>query len=322
MSSFDDYLANRRTPDQMSVAAQEIASTNASGDSRIWKPTVDKAGNGTALIRFIGPAGNQGETKEFVKWFEHFFKGPNTNKWYVEKCRSTLGQEIDDPVNIYNAELWKTGPAGEKFVKENSKRRLHYWANIYVIEDEFNPDAVGKVWIYDFGATIYEHLMSAMQPKFAHIEKINPFDMIAGGNFRLVAKVGATGQRTYEASTFEKSSPLLEGDPVRLRIVYDQMHALEPQIDPDSFKPYDELEKKLYNVLGELSPAQKAATQLPSLTEPVMTSAPEASTSLPATDTPPEPSEPTASSPYDESDQPDDENMDFFVNMGAGDLNK
>ena len=44
-------------------------------DERFWTPTVDKAGNGYAVIRFL-PA-PEGEEVPFVRLFDHGFKGPS-----------------------------------------------------------------------------------------------------------------------------------------------------------------------------------------------------------------------------------------------------
>lgn len=43
-------------------------------DDRYWNPTVDKAGNGTAVIRFLDAP--PGEDLPFVRKWTHNFKGP------------------------------------------------------------------------------------------------------------------------------------------------------------------------------------------------------------------------------------------------------
>ena len=44
-------------------------------DERFWKPTVDESGNGFAQIRFLPPT--EGQELPWVRYFDHFFKGPN-----------------------------------------------------------------------------------------------------------------------------------------------------------------------------------------------------------------------------------------------------
>ncbi len=48
-------------------------------DERLWKPVMDKSGNGYAVIRFL-PAPN-GEDLPWVKTFSHAFQGPGG--WHV-----------------------------------------------------------------------------------------------------------------------------------------------------------------------------------------------------------------------------------------------
>ena len=54
MSSFAEMKEKRKSAIANLVAAAETTSEKQSyGDDRIWKPTVDKAGNGYAIIRFL-----------------------------------------------------------------------------------------------------------------------------------------------------------------------------------------------------------------------------------------------------------------------------
>ena len=70
-------------------------------DERFWQPAVDKAGNGSAVIRFLPPP--KGEDLPWVRIWNHAFKGP-TGKWYIENSLTTLGKA--DPVSELNSELW------------------------------------------------------------------------------------------------------------------------------------------------------------------------------------------------------------------------
>ena len=75
-----------------------------SKDDRFWRLDVDKAGNGSAVIRFL-PA-PEGEEFPYVRRFEYFIK--KGNKWYIENCRSTLGEP--DPMNEYFFEFRGENP--------------------------------------------------------------------------------------------------------------------------------------------------------------------------------------------------------------------
>lgn len=94
-------------------------------DDRYWSPTVDQAGNGYAVIRFL-PAPD-GEDVPVVTLFSHGFKGPG-GKWYIENSRTTIGES--DPVAEANTELWNTGTEANQTIVRQRKRRKHFIANI------------------------------------------------------------------------------------------------------------------------------------------------------------------------------------------------
>ena len=75
---------------------KEVEKMNNTGggntDDRLWKPEVDKSGNGYAVVRFL-PAPD-GEELPWVKLFSHAFQGPGG--WYIENSLTTVGQK--DPV--------------------------------------------------------------------------------------------------------------------------------------------------------------------------------------------------------------------------------
>jgi hypothetical protein len=73
-------------------------------DERLWKPELDKSGNGYAVLRFL-PAVH-GEDLPWAKVYSHAFQGP-TGQWYIENSLTSIGGK--DPVSEYNSKLWNTG---------------------------------------------------------------------------------------------------------------------------------------------------------------------------------------------------------------------
>ena len=121
-----------------------------SADDRFWTPTVDKAGNGYAVIRFLPAPPN--EDVPFVRMFDHGFQGPGG--WYIENSLTTLGK--NDPVSEYNSKLWNSGIEANKEIARKQKRRLHFISNIYVVSDSGNPANEGKVFLYKYGKKIFD----------------------------------------------------------------------------------------------------------------------------------------------------------------------
>jgi len=214
----------------------------SSEDNRFWKPEVDKAGNGYAVIRFL-PAPT-GEDVPFVRVWDHGFQGPGG--WYIEKSLTTIGQK--DPVSEFNTELWNSGIEANKETVRKQKRRLSYYSNIYVVSDKAHPENEGKVFLFKYGKKIFEKLNAAMNPEFEDEAPMNPFDLWEGANFKLKIR-NVEGYRNYDKSEFDTPSPLFEDDE-KLEKVWKGEYALKEFVDPANFKSYDELKAKLHRVLG------------------------------------------------------------------------
>ena len=230
---------------------KEVEKVNNSGggaDERLWKPELDKTGNGYAVIRFL-PAPD-GEEIPWAKLYSHAFQGPGG--WYIENSLTTSGGK--DPVSEYNRELWNSGNESDKDVVRRQKRKLSYYANIYVVKDPTNPQNEGTVRLYKFGKKIFDKVMEAMQPEFEDESPINPFDFWQGANFKLKI-VKKDGYWNYDKSEFAEVSPLLDDDDA-LEALWKKEYSLAAVTAADQFKSYDDLQKRLKYVLGQ-KPAQR-----------------------------------------------------------------
>ena len=223
--------------------------TKSGGDDRLWKPEMDKTGNGYAVIRFL-PA-PEGEDLPWAKMYSHAFQGPGG--WYIENSLTTLGQK--DPVSEHNRELWNSGIDSDKDTVRKQKRKLSYYANIYVVKDAANPQNEGQVFLYKFGKKIFDKIMEAMQPEFEDETPINPFDFWQGANFKLKLKKVA-GYWNYDSSEFDRPSPLLDDDDA-LEALWKKEYSLAALTAEDQFKTYEQLQNRLKMVLGQRSAPQR-----------------------------------------------------------------
>ena len=222
---------------------KEVEKTNKvnTGDERLWKPEVDKAGNGYAVIRFL-PAPD-GEDLPWVKMYSHAFQGPGG--WYIENSLTTLNQK--DPCSEFNTSLWNSGVESDKQIARNQKRKLAFYSNIYVVKDPANPENEGKVFLYKFGKKIFDKIMGAMQPEFEDESPLNPFDFWQGADFKVKIKKVA-GYWNYDSSEFAAAAPLLKDDDA-LEQLWKKEYSLSEIVAADQFKTYDELKKRLESVL-------------------------------------------------------------------------
>jgi len=267
-------------------------------DERFWYPAVDKVGNGSALVRFL-PAPD-GEDVPFIRYWDHGFKGPN-GQWYIENSLTTLGRQ--DPVSEYNSTLWN---AGDQDTARKQKRRQHFIANIYIIEDPANPENKGTVRLYRFGKKIFDKLFAASNPAYADVEAFDPFDLWTGANFRLRMRQ-VEGYRNYDDSKFEANGPLFDDDK-KLEAVWKKEHGLQEFLDEKNFKSYDELKIKLYRVLGLGGADQIVMDQTSSPAPVALGQTPKAFETASAS---------VSGSTIAEND--DDENLDYFKNLAEDD---
>ena len=253
-TSFDALRQSRKSTFDKLASEMNKLSTNQnenSSDDNYWKPEVDKAGNGYAIIRFLpAPAG---EDVPFVRIWDHGFQGDGG--WYIEKSLTTLNQP--DPVGEYNSKLWNSGVESDKELARKQKRRLSYHSNIYVVKDTANPSNEGKVFLYKYGKKIFDKVNEAMHPQFPGEKAVNPFDLWEGANFILKIR-NVEGYRNYDKSEFAAPEPLLSDDD-KLEEIWKSEKSLQELIDPKNFKSYDELKARLARALGVGGEVRSAA---------------------------------------------------------------
>jgi hypothetical protein len=250
--SFAELKKSRSTSfDKLNAELDKLNSKSFSKtDERFWQPTVDKAGNGYAVVRFLDSP--EGEDVPFIRRWDHGFTGTGGG-WYIELSLNTIGK--DDPVSDMNRKLWAEGEgsAGRKIVSGHgttagTKRRMHYISNILVIEDPAHPENNGKVFLYQYGKKIFDKLNDLMNPKFPDEQPVNPFDLWEGADFKIKIRQ-VEGFRNYDKSEFDDPSPIADSDD-KIEKIWKSAHSLQSFLDPKLFKSYEELEKKMLKVLG------------------------------------------------------------------------
>jgi hypothetical protein len=231
--------------------AESLNKTEVRGaDERLWKPEVDKAGNGYAVIRFL-PAPD-GEDLPWAQVWSHAFQGPGG--WYIENSLTTLGKK--DPVSDLNRTLCNSGQDSDKETARKQKRKLSYYSNIYVVQDPANPSNEGRVFLYKYGKKIFDKLTEAMQPAFADETPINPFDFWKGADFKVkIRKV--EGYWNYDKSEFAEPSTLKGFDDSELETLWSQQYSLTDFTAADKFKTFEELETRLQTVLSATQPTRR-----------------------------------------------------------------
>jgi hypothetical protein len=228
--------------------------TKSYADDRFWRLEGDKAGNGTATIRFLPRV--EGDELPWVRIFSHGFQGP-TGKWYIENSLTTLGE--NDPVGELNTQLWNSGSEANKEIARKQKRKLSFIANILVVSDPKHPENEGKVFLFKFGKKIFDKIMDKARPTFEDEKPVNVFDFWEGANFKLRMRK-KDGYANYDESVFTEPCPV--GDDEFIVNVAQSQYKLSEFTDRKNFKSYDELKKKLNEVLSGDSFASKSAAEI------------------------------------------------------------
>jgi len=244
---FDQLKTSSSGFDKLTKALEENLNpedskkSNKYQDERLWKPELDKTGNGYAVLRFL-PA-TSGEDMPWVRLWSHAFQGPGG--WYIENSLTTLGHK--DPVSEENTRLWNTGVESDKGIARNRKRKLSYYANVYVVSDPTHPENEGQIKLFKFGKKIFDKITEAMQPAFEDETPINPFDFWKGANFKLkIRKVD--GFWNYDKSEFEGTSAIADNDD-NIKAIWEKQYPLKPFLETSNFKSYEELKEKLNRVI-------------------------------------------------------------------------
>ena len=303
-----NFASLKKTSADIGRLTKEIEKINApqterAEDNRFWTLSRDKAGNGSAVIRFLpAPAVDGDDSLPWVRYFDHGFKGPS-GKWYIENSLTTIGQK--DPVSEYNSALWNASSDDASWQRKQArdqKRRLHYIANIQVLKDSSNPENEGKVFLFKFGKKIFDKITLAMNPQYPDDPAMNPFDLWNGANFKLRTRMVA-GYLNYDQSTFESPSALSDSD-AELEKIWKSEYSLKEFVDPKNFKSYDELKKRLTEVLGSTVSGVGAVNDqiTDSVTQKPSFDAPKARKSV--EDTPP-------------FDTETDEDLDYFKSLAG-----
>ena len=255
---------------------EDSKKSNKYQDERLWKPELDKTGNGYAVLRFL-PA-TSGEDMPWVRLWSHAFQGPGG--WYIENSLTTLGHK--DPVSEENTRLWNTGVESDKGIARNRKRKLSYYSNVLIVSDPTHPENEGQVKLFKFGKKIFDKITEAMQPAFEDETPINPFHFWKGANFKLkIRKVD--GFWNYDKSEFEGVSAIADNDD-NIKAIWEKQYPLKPFLDASNFKSYEELKEKLNRVItGTKSTDTVENVDLPSTSTAKVQSKDSASTA-PASD--------------------------------------
>ncbi|QIG65749.1 single-stranded DNA-binding protein [Ochrobactrum phage vB_OspM_OC] len=239
-------------------------------DDGFFKPTYDKAGNATVVMRFLPTSKNDFEkfgedTKNIVHYYSYGFKNKANNRWYINLSPSTLS--LPDPMMDYNKLLWDAGMENKARAQ---KRQLKYVANVYIVKDKNNPSNEGKVFKYAFGTKLHDKLKAAMNPpEELGEEGIDIYDLWNAPNFNLIItkeKIDINGNSVevpkYDASNFSNRFGAIADSDEDIEAIWNQAHDLGQYLEPSFYPSEEQIFKDIERVFGPDVVAQVKAKDL------------------------------------------------------------
>ena len=154
--------------------------------------------------------------KELSGWFD-------SPKNFNEKC--PLTDLYYTMTNSKNAILVEKA----KQLKYSKK----YYSYVLVLEDEQQPELVGKIMIFQYGKTIKDKISAERNGEISGVP-VNVFDLSAGKDFVLVVKEIQTGDETYPDYKMSMFKPEISSLPIyfKEKQAFKNAPLVDGKIDP------------------------------------------------------------------------------------------
>jgi len=195
MAEFDD-LFNGGLDDKMDFL-KEAKQVNNDGIYRVDLSKVkDKKKGWRSVVRFLPNLTEEGKVgQSAIEKITHYVK--------IENPRELSGW-FDSPKNFGEkcplTDLYYTMQNSKNAILIEKSRALNYskkyYSYVLVLEDEQQPELVGKIMIMQYGKTIKDKISAERNGEISG-EQCNVFDLAAGKDFVLVVKEIQTGDVTY-----------------------------------------------------------------------------------------------------------------------------
>jgi hypothetical protein len=181
----------------------------------IFRPSLDQAKDVRdgykASIRFLRNLTRDGKIgPAAIEKHIHYIDLPNHPdlRGYYECCKNF------SPKCDLCTFFWKLKKSSNQADVEKSdliKRSTKYYSYIMILEDDQNPELVGKIMVFPYGYQIKEKIDAEKKGEVSG-QNVNIFDFVEGKDFRLIIKEktrkNGNSVPTYEFSQFLGISPI------------------------------------------------------------------------------------------------------------------
>lgn len=202
--------------DSLDTKMSFLEERKAANNDGIYRIQLDKAKDKKkgyrSVIRFLPNVTKEGKLGESaIEKITHYVNIPNNKE---------MSGFFDSPKNFGKEEhcglsslFYQLDKSKNAVLKEKAKCLQYskkYYSYVLILEDEQQPELVGKIMIFQYGKTIADKIKTEMNGEITG-EKCNVFKVETGKDFVLVVKEIQTGDETYpdyKNSSFKERSPL------------------------------------------------------------------------------------------------------------------
>ncbi len=166
--------------------------------------------------------------KSVIRFLPNFTKDEKVGQSAIEKIThyvnikdmKELNGYYDSPKNFGDkcplSDLYYNMINSKNAILVNKAKSLNYSKKFYsyvlIVEDEQQPDLVGKIMILQYGKTIKDKILSEKNGEIS--DPCNVFDLASGKNFVLLVKEIDTGDETYPDYKNSMFKPELTAIPI------------------------------------------------------------------------------------------------------------
>ena len=203
----DDFLFSGLEANDETMSVFDKTTTNNDG---IYRPNLkdaaDKKVGYKATLRFLPNLLESGKIgASAIEKHIHYVDMKNeANLAGYYDCKKNHEPNCELCTEYWKLKNSKNAADNEK--ADLIKRTTKYYSYVLVIEDDQNPDLVGKILVYPYGYTIKEKINSERNGEVTG-EPCNVFDLAKGKDFRLIIKEKG-GFQNYESSSFVDITPI------------------------------------------------------------------------------------------------------------------
>lgn len=200
MADFDENFGDELFDGSLNSKNDFLAEKPRANNDGIYrvdlKKVQDKKRGYRAIIRFLPNLTKEGKVgQSAIEKISHYvdIKNPRELSGYFDSPKN-FGEKCPLTDLYYQMKNSKNAILMEK--ADQLKYQRKYYSYVLVIEDEQQPELVGKIMIMQYGKTIRDKILAESNGEISGVG-CNVFDLAAGKDFVLIVKEIQTGDETY-----------------------------------------------------------------------------------------------------------------------------